>query len=108
MRIKTNDVSVTPYTKSTVIGSDGYETITWSAGTAIAIDLQPIGNARARLAEFGPDVADPLSRIGYVDKGLLTQNAYIVASGQAYQVRGFTPWYTHDEVFLVPYQGSIA
>ncbi len=109
MRIKRNDVSATIYTKTTVEATDGYEsTTTWVAGTTISLDAQPLGAPdRARLAEFGPDVSNPLSRIGYCDKGALAQNAYLKIGSQAYQVRGLSPWYSHDEVFLAPYQGTI-
>jgi hypothetical protein len=110
MRYKGNDVSVTVYIRTPVLAPDGREaSATWASGGAIAIDIQPMGGtAHARFAEFGPEVSDPLTRIGFLDKDLLTQGSYILYGSQAYQVLGLAPWYSHDEVLLIPFKGTIS
>ena len=107
-RIKRNDTSAVVYASTNSIDSEGNLVQSWVEGATIWADWQPI-NGRTTLQGFGLDLLPADSWIVYADNASqFPVGSVALHDGKYYECRGVAVWYSHAEVVMVPWVGTVA
>jgi hypothetical protein len=107
MRISKWDVPVDVYTVAEAPNSEGYmvKTLT-KTGTAVKMDLQPIGS-KITLASYGLEKVAADSKRAFCDAGALALGQIVSTGIRTYIVKGLSEWYSHSEAIIEPFQVTL-
>jgi hypothetical protein len=75
-------------------------------GTAVKMDLQPIGS-KLTLESYGLDKVAADSKRAFCDAGALALGQIVYTGIRTYMVKGLRDWYSHSEAIIEPFQVTL-
>ena len=105
MRIKRHDITFPVYDSTDSLDSEGNVVKVWTKLHDVTCDVQPTSD-KSTLEEFG--IKDGDARIAYCDLSTdIPQLTISVIDGKNFEAVGLREWYSHSEIILKRYYGSI-